>query len=119
MSIATYAQLQTAIAEWANKTNLTAKLPDFVTLAEAKFNRLLRTRWQEATLAATGIDADFHIAIPSDAVAVKSFWREADPTWRIEQKDLSYVVERRQSSGMAKYFAGRARTGPLTAPLTT
>lgn len=106
MSITTYAELQTEIAAWVNKTNLTAKIPDFVTLAEAKLNRRLRTRWQETTLAATDIDTDFHIAIPSTAVAVKALWREADPTWRVEQKDLSYVVENRDSSGgLARFYA--------------
>jgi hypothetical protein len=106
VSISTYAELQTAIASWANKSNLTARIPDFITLAEAQINRKLRTRWQEEDLAATAVDSSFNIAIPADAVAVKSFWRNADPTWRIEQKDLSYIVENRDTSGgLARFYA--------------
>lgn len=105
MSISTYAELLTAVAEWSNKTNLTAKIPDFVTLTEAKFNRRLRTRWQETTLASTAIDSSFHIVIPTTAVAVKTLWRDSDPTWRIEQKDLSYIVQQRAQGGLPKYFA--------------
>jgi hypothetical protein len=106
VSISTYAELQAAVASWANKSNLTSRIPDFITLAEAQINRKLRTRWQETTLAPTSIDSTFHIAIPATAVAVKSFWREADPTWRVEQKDLSYIVEHRDSSGgLARFYA--------------
>jgi hypothetical protein len=106
VSIATYAELQTAVASWSNKSNLTARIPDFISLAEATLNRRLRTRWQEETLAVTGIDADFHIAVPAEAVAVKALWRDADPTWRLEQKDLSYIVENRDSSGgLARFYA--------------
>lgn len=106
MSISTYAELQTAVASWVNKSNLTARIPEFISLAEATLNRKLRTRWQEETLAVTGIDVDFHIAIPAAAVAVKALWRDADPTWRIEQKDLSYIVENRDSSGgLARFYA--------------
>lgn len=106
MSITTYAELQTEIAAWVNKTSLTAKIPDFVTLAEAKLNRRLRTRWQEATLTPTAIDTDFHIAQPANVAAVKALWRDAEPTWRIEQKDLSYVIENRDSSGgLAGFYA--------------
>jgi hypothetical protein len=105
VSITNYAELQTAIQNWSNKTNVAAKVPDFITLAEAKFNRRLRTRWQETTLAPTVIDSDYHIAIPATCAAVKSLWRDADPTWRIEQKDLSYVVEHRDQGGLPKYYA--------------
>ncbi len=105
MSISNYAELQTAIASWSNRTNVTALIPDFITLAEAKFNRRLRTRWQETTLAPTVIDSGYHIAIPATCAAVKSFWRDADPTWRIEQKDLSYVIEHRDQGGLPKYYA--------------
>lgn len=105
MSISTYAELQTAIASWSNKTNLTAKLPDFITLAEAKINRALRTRWQETTLAATSIDADYHIAIPTDCVAVKALWLEAEPTRRVEQKTLDFVQENIVQGGRPGYYA--------------
>lgn len=105
MSISTYSELQTAIASWSNKTNLTTKLADFITLAEAKINRTLRTRWQETTLAPTGIDADYHIAIPDGCLAVKALWLDADPTWRVEQKTLDFVQQNIVQAGRPKYYA--------------
>jgi hypothetical protein len=39
VSITTYAELQTAAASWLNRSDLTAQVPDFIALAEAKFKR--------------------------------------------------------------------------------
>lgn len=37
MSISTYSELQTAIASWSSRNNLTDKIPDFIMLAEKDF----------------------------------------------------------------------------------
>ena len=42
MAITTYAQLQTAAASWLDRTDLTATIPEFIELAEARFNRVIR-----------------------------------------------------------------------------
>lgn len=47
MAINTYAQLQSAIADWLERRDLTARIPDFIGLAEARFNRILRLRLME------------------------------------------------------------------------
>lgn len=52
MSIANYTELKAAIAAWMNRDTLTARIPDFITLAESRMTRLLRLRGQE-TLATT------------------------------------------------------------------
>ncbi|WP_375413089.1 hypothetical protein [uncultured Bradyrhizobium sp.] len=44
MAIANYTDLQSAIADWLARADLTARIPDFVALAEGHFNRELRTR---------------------------------------------------------------------------
>lgn len=41
MAIGTYAELQTAAANWLARDDLTDRIPEFTTLAEAKFNRVL------------------------------------------------------------------------------
>jgi len=55
MTIATYAQLQAAVANWLHRTDLTAAIPDFIALAEARIARDLRTQRMVTTevLAAT------------------------------------------------------------------
>lgn len=64
MSLDTYANLQTAIANWLNREDLTSQIPDFITLAEAKFNRELRVNammQRDYTTATSG-----YVELPSD-----------------------------------------------------
>ncbi len=42
MAFGTKADLASAIADWLQRNNLTARIPDFIRLAEARLNRLLR-----------------------------------------------------------------------------
>lgn len=44
MAITTYTELKDAVADWLNREDLTAQIPDFITFAEARLNRTLRTR---------------------------------------------------------------------------
>ena len=39
MAIGTYAELQTAVANWLDRDDLTDRIPEFIALAEAKMNR--------------------------------------------------------------------------------
>lgn len=76
MAISTYAELQTAVASWLHRddSNLTSLVPDFITLAEAKLNRQLRLRAQEAT--ATGTVAAT-VALPTSFIGMKSLTASA------------------------------------------
>lgn len=42
MAISTYAELQTAVTNWLDRSDLATLVPDFITLAEARFNRVIR-----------------------------------------------------------------------------
>jgi hypothetical protein len=42
MPLSTYSELKTSIANWLNREDLTSQIPDFISLAEARFNRELR-----------------------------------------------------------------------------
>lgn len=64
MSLNTYATLKTSIANWLNREDLTSQIPDFITLAEARFNRELRVNsmlQRDYTVASTG-----YVELPSD-----------------------------------------------------
>jgi hypothetical protein len=41
MALTTYTELQAAVASWLARDDLTTSIPDFIRLAEAKFNRVL------------------------------------------------------------------------------
>lgn len=50
MALNTYSALQTAIGDWLNRSDLSSQIPDFITLAEARFNRELRVRDMETRI---------------------------------------------------------------------
>ena len=69
MAISTYAEILTAVANWLARDDLTARIPEFITLAEAKFNRELRCNQMEArstaTVDTTSDEPEF-ISLPGD-----------------------------------------------------
>ena len=44
MAINDYASLKSSIADWLNRADLASVIPDFISLAEARFNRVIRVR---------------------------------------------------------------------------
>lgn len=84
MSISTYAELQTAVADYLARSDLTARVPDFITLAESRFNHSLRTRDMETSSSVTMTDGSG--SLPSDYLE----WISA--TWvGTRTQDLHYA----------------------------
>jgi hypothetical protein len=70
MALTTYAELKTSIGDWLNRADLTAVIPDFISLAEAQVERTLRTR-QMIVRANASFDAQYG-AVPGDFLETKS-----------------------------------------------
>jgi hypothetical protein len=64
MAISTKAELHTAVANWLNRSDLTSRIPEFITLAEESLNRKLRTR-DMLSRSTTSTNAQY-VALPSD-----------------------------------------------------
>jgi hypothetical protein len=64
MAITNYSELKSSIADWLNRADLTAVIPDFITLAEAQFNRQLRTH--DMIKRATATVTDDYFSVPLD-----------------------------------------------------
>ena len=62
MSISTYTELQTAVANFLARTDLTSQIPDFIKLAEVRMSRELESRSQEKRATATLVANDEFIA---------------------------------------------------------
>ena len=65
MAINTYSTLQTAVANWLDRSDLTDRVPEFIALAEATFNRVLRLRAMETTVADTTPSGSKEDALPT------------------------------------------------------
>lgn len=66
MALATYSDLVSAIADWVARTDLTSRIPDFVVLAEARMNRVLRVR--EMLTEVSGSLSAQSLTLPADFV---------------------------------------------------
>lgn len=63
MAITTYAELKTAVANWAHRSDLTSVIPDFIVLAESAIRRDVRVQVMEQT--ATGTLSATTLATPT------------------------------------------------------
>ena len=82
MALANYSDLVAAVGNWLDRTDLTARIPEFITLAEAEFNRRLRTMEMESRATAT-LTSDA-IALPTDFIGLRAI--------KIDNTRLEYVA---------------------------
>lgn len=74
MSITTYAELQAAAANWLVRGDLTARIPEFITLAEARLNRVLRARLAEVEQGLTGVVGARTLPLPAGFAEPIGLW---------------------------------------------
>lgn len=66
MALSTYSGLKTSIADWLDRDDLTAIIPDFIELAEARINSTLRVRHMEVIVQQSLIEDKKRYVLPSD-----------------------------------------------------
>lgn len=96
MALANYSDLKTSIAGWLNRSDYTAVIPDFIALAEARFNRVIRHPDMETT--ATASAADETIALPTDFLELRSIWLEDSPDAPLDYFPPSHLRTMRASA---------------------
>lgn len=70
MALSTYSEIKIAVADWLDRSDLTAKIPDFIRLAELRIYRELRIPPMEAVVTVTS--SNNAIELPSNYVEMKS-----------------------------------------------
>jgi hypothetical protein len=68
-----YAWLQSRVARWLHRTDLTADIKDFITLAEARINADLDARAQDQIATLATVAHASVLPIPTDLLNVRSF----------------------------------------------
>ena len=86
MAISTYTELKTAVANWLDRDDLTDRIPEFIALAEARMNRVLRLRMMEAKYTASTVGAQRNYALPTGYLQMRNFQLNTSPI-----TTLSYV----------------------------
>tara|TARA_Y100000588_G_scaffold390035_1_gene494380 strand:+ start:1171 stop:1797 length:627 start_codon:yes stop_codon:yes gene_type:complete len=79
MAINTYSTLQTAVANWLDRNDLTDRIPEFISLAEATFNRTLRIRAMETTVSDTTPSGSKEDALPSGYLQMREIHLTTSP----------------------------------------
>lgn len=97
MSISTYSELKTAVANFLARTDLTDQIPDFIQLAEARMSRELETRSQEKRATATLTADDEFVALPTDLREVREVKLNTSP---------NTVLEYRSPTALDSQFTG-------------
>jgi hypothetical protein len=73
MSFTSYADLQTAIAGYLARSDLTTQIPDFIRLAELRLRRDLRIRQMLKSVTTATVASDETVELPSDFLEVRDF----------------------------------------------
>lgn len=105
MSITTYAELQSSIADWLLRDDLTSVIPTFISLAEAKFNRRIRD-YRMVKRATAEVDTAY-FAIPSDWQENIRFQLNTSPITTLEYVTPDRAAEEKRlynSSGRPAFF---------------
>jgi len=79
MAISTYSELNTAVANWLDRDDLTDRIPEFIALCEARFNRLLRIRAMEYKQTASTVAGQRNLALPTGFIQMRNLQINASP----------------------------------------
>jgi hypothetical protein len=107
MAITTYSELQQAVIDWVNNPEITQSVTTFITLAEAKFNRELRTR--DMLIRAEAITTNEYVAVPGDFL--ENYSLELNMTQIGPQQSLAFigpleakVLKANKITGLVRYY---------------
>ena len=84
MAISNYSELNTAVANWLDRDDLTDRIPEFIALAEARFNRLLRIRAMETKQTASTVASQRNLALPTNFIQMRNLQINTSPITSLE-----------------------------------
>ncbi len=106
MSIANYSDLQTSVANWLHRSDLTTIIPDLVLLGEVRLMRELRCKEMETALNVT-ISSGV-ATVPTDYLDMKSAYIDGTPVSKLDRATADLIYDQyplRSSNGKPKKIA--------------
>ena len=103
MAITTYAELQTAIADFLNRDDLTSIIPTFIDMAEAQMAREIR-HWRQEKRVETTLDERYE-NLPTDFI--EAIELSTDNNQRLTLISVADMQDRKEASsesGTPKYY---------------
>lgn len=84
MAITNYSELQSAVASWLDRSDLTARIPEFIALAESRIARKLRIREMETESDVTLVAGTRTAAVPTGFREVRRVYLNTSPITDLE-----------------------------------
>lgn len=121
MAINNYATLNTAVSNWLDRDDLTNRIPEFIALAEARFNRKLRIRMMETiSTEITTVGGKKDYDLPAGYVQMKEFHLNTSPITPLSYitPEMMFRLEAGSTSGKPSVYTimtGKVSLGPTPA----
>lgn len=109
MAISNYSNLQTTIADFLNRDDLTAAIPTFIQLGEAQMNRDIRHWEMEARASGQQSQGDQYMQLPADWLETIRFHLTSQGTNAVELASLAAIADKRAAvddqAGRPRFYA--------------
>lgn len=79
MSLTSYSDLKTSVANYLGRSDLTSIIPDFISLAEIRLQRQLRIRQMMVTATAITTGGDNTVGLPPDFIEMRDLYVVGNP----------------------------------------
>lgn len=103
-TLTTYSELLTQLGEWLHRTDYTAQAPVWVTLAQNRINREVKSMAMETKSTSFSINAEY-VNVPSDFLEARSFRiTSTDPDVVLAYKTEDQMTSDHLTTGIPGYF---------------
>lgn len=104
MALTTYSDLQTTVANYLARSDLSSQIPDFIRLAEIRLRRELRIRQMLKNVTTTTTSGDGTVQLPSDFLEMRDLYIDGDPRQPVSYLTPSLFTRNAQATYSGKPF---------------
>jgi len=106
MAYTSYSDLQTSVANYLGRSDLTAVIPDFIRFAETRLARELRTRKMLKSATSSMVAGDARVALPTDFLEVRDLYTQGNPRMPVTYMSPSAFTRnaRADESGLPVFY---------------
>ena len=103
-TLTTYSELLTQLGQWLHRSDTTAQAPVWVTLAQNRINRELKSMAMETKSTSFSINAEY-VNVPTDFLEARSFRiTSTNPATVLDYKSDDQITRDHETTGTPGYF---------------